>query len=123
MAKSGVTIDPETLIARFSEGLASRTSAVPGAEPLGVPWFRRQDYAHCLDVMDDRDRLPPTFEAWEAEAQRRFAELQAFGCTLERVTVDPDDFVSFCRVEGLRHDGMALKAFAAVMLARQANRQ
>ncbi len=86
--------------------------------PLGVPWFRAEDYARCRELMDDKGKLPLAFETWEQDAVRQFTELQAFGCVLEKVEIDPDEFVAFCRVEGLQRDSMARKAFAAAVLAR-----
>ena len=36
-------------------------------------WFRREDYERIREIMEDRDRLPPSFDEWELLAKSRVA--------------------------------------------------
>ena len=37
-------------------------------------WFRREDYERIREVMEDSDRLPPSFDEWELLAKSRVAK-------------------------------------------------
>jgi hypothetical protein len=30
-------------------------------------WFRREDYERIREIMEDSDRLPPSFDEWELQ--------------------------------------------------------
>ena len=34
-------------------------------------WFRREDYERIREIMEDSDRLPPSFDEWELLAKSR----------------------------------------------------
>jgi hypothetical protein len=36
-------------------------------------WFRREDYEHIREIMEDSDRLSPSFDEWELLAKSRVA--------------------------------------------------
>ena len=40
-------------------------------------WFRREDYERIREVMEDSDRLPPSFDEWELLAKSRVAKGEA----------------------------------------------
>src|SRR4026209_1874433 len=46
-------------------------------------WFRREDYERIREVMEDSDRLPPSFDEWELLAKSRGGEAERDGITLE----------------------------------------
>ena len=109
----------QLLMARFA--LAARSAGereLPDA-PLGVPWFRPEDYARICETAADRHRLPFSFEQWRQETESRFKELVASGCPLQKVVVDPEAFLAFCEREELRPDATARNLYAAVTLARR----
>jgi hypothetical protein len=82
-------------------------------EPVGIAWYAREDYPGILEVMDDADLLPPSFEDWLERAEEVERELGRQGFVLLRVALDPADFVVWCRDRRRAPDGDARSAFAA----------
>jgi hypothetical protein len=42
------------------------------APPLigtGIPWYKREDYPLILEIMEDADGLPATYDEWEELAE------------------------------------------------------
>ena len=111
-------VEHNMLMRHFAATMKSRMGALVST-PLGVPWFRAHDYARCREMMDDRDKLPATFSAWEREAQDRLEGLLDFSCSLEKVEIDPERFAAFCQAQGLRPSAMARNAYAAFVLAQR----
>ena len=113
-----MTVNDEILVRHFSEAMRSHLGALVSV-PLAVPWFRARDYRRCREMMDDRERLPPTFAEWERDARDRLDGLSDFGQSLAIVEIDPDGFGAFCAAQGLRPNGTARNAYAAVTLAQR----
>jgi hypothetical protein len=75
-------------------------------------WFRREDYERIREVMEDSDRLPPSFDEWELLAKSRVAKAKRDGIILKPVMLDPDTFVAFCKARKIRPNGEARAKFA-----------
>ena len=75
-------------------------------------WFRREDYERIREIMEDSDRLPPSFDEWELLAKSRVAKAKRDGITLKPVMLDPDTFVAFCKARKMRPNGQAGAKFA-----------
>ena len=75
-------------------------------------WFRREDYGRIREIMEDSDRLPPSFDEWELLAKSRVAKAKRDGIILKPVMLDPDTFVAFCKARKMRPNGEARAKFA-----------
>jgi len=75
-------------------------------------WFRREDYERIREIMEDSDRLPPSFDEWELLAKSRVAKAKRDGIILKPVMLDPDTFVAFCKARKIRPNGEARAKFA-----------
>jgi hypothetical protein len=75
-------------------------------------WFRREDYERIREIMEDSDRLPPSFDEWELLAKSRVAKAKRDGIILKPVMLDPDTFVAFCKARKMRPNGEARAKFA-----------
>jgi len=82
------------------------------------PWFDRESYPHVLEVMSDRDLLPPSYERWLKQAQRVLEKARRDGQRPIRAHIDPDRFLAWCAEHGHSPDGMARLAYAG-HVARQ----
>jgi hypothetical protein len=98
--------------------LAKRTKI----EVIGVPWFTAETWPRLLEVVNstEADKLPDTYSEWIALAGPRFAQHIADGLPVERVLIDPDEWVDWCELNDLPVDGATRAAFAAFVLARRA---
>jgi hypothetical protein len=62
--------------------------------------------------MDDSDKFPPKFDAWEARAKGQMEEAKRHGLVITPVILDPDEFLAFCRTENLAPSREARAKFA-----------
>lgn len=99
----------------FGVFLAERMKAInPRNVPcaVGIGWYRPETYAQCLEIFDDRDDLPASFEEWKQLAERTEQQLVAQGMKTVRVDIDPATFPEWCRENGFgRIDKHARMAF------------
>lgn len=89
------------------------TTFRPLPDGIGIPWYRREDYPAILDLMEDRERLPPTFEHWENGAQQAISQCEARGIAWHRAHIDPKNFRAWCLMRGLHVDAAARGEFAS----------
>jgi hypothetical protein len=75
-------------------------------------WFRREDYDRIREIMEDGERLPPSFDQWEQLAKSQVENAKRGGIIIKPVMLDPDKFIAFCRAKKMRHDGPARAKFA-----------
>jgi hypothetical protein len=94
---------------------------VPPTAPaaFGLAWYRREDYSRVLQIMDDVDKLFPTFDQWQKSAERTERELKSAGHIVVRAIIDPDEFVRWCREHGLNVDAQARTSWANEAALRQ----
>lgn len=86
----------------------------PNIQGVGVPWFTTETWPRLLEVCGaEADLMPATFAEWIALAEPRFAQHAANGVPVERVLIDPDEWVEWCEANDLVIDGRARAAFAA----------
>ena len=74
-------------------------------------WFRREDYERIREIMEDSDRLPPSFDEWEQLAKNRVAKAKRDGIIIKPIMLDPDTFVAFCKARKIRPNGDARAKF------------
>jgi formylglycine-generating enzyme required for sulfatase activity len=68
---------------------------------VGIAWYERADYPRILEIMTDRDKLPPTFNKWEKLAEDTERTAKGRGITVVRAKIKPDEFVDWCAKNGL----------------------
>jgi hypothetical protein len=84
-----------------------------------MSWYRADDYPKILRIMIDSDCLPQTFREFERKAETGFREMTAKGHVVERVYIDPDEFVAWCAERGVELDTRARQRFCAEFVARK----
>ena len=68
---------------------------------VGVTWFREEDYPVLLEIFDDSDKMPRTWNEWLKSAQQMEGRAKAQGYRTQRVYIDPDSFADWCLCEGM----------------------
>jgi hypothetical protein len=66
----------------------------------GFAWFDREQWQRLREVADDRNKLDDSFEQWERNASRTFREPQQKGVAIEKVNINVDELVSWCKSRG-----------------------
>lgn len=85
----------------------------------GISWYRREDYARALAIMDDAHVLPRTYDEWSQKAERQEGEWKAQGIHIVRAIIDPETFPEWCRARGLNVDAKGRTAFASFVAMQQ----
>ena len=100
-------------VKQMSEAIADRGGKLTG---LAIPWFTAATWSRLLEVAADRSNLPDTFEQFERDASRRFDELVARGHPCERILIDVERLIEWCRSYRLALDARARAVFAAAVM-------
>lgn len=66
----------------------------------GFGWLDKEQWHRLRQVADDKDKLDDTFEQWELNASHAFRQLQQNGVRVEKVNIDVDELVSWCKANG-----------------------
>jgi hypothetical protein len=56
--------------------------------PHFAAWFRREDYQRIRQIMDDGDKFPADFDAWESKAEGQLAEARQQGLDIKPVSLN-----------------------------------
>jgi len=92
-----------------------------GGIVTGVAWYRREQWDRLLAVSADRDMLEPTFDEWLSFAEDKVKALERQGVRLQKVDVDVDELISWCRAQNRKVDGPARTRFV-IEKVRKADR-
>lgn len=79
---------------------------------LGMAWYTSQDYRRILEIMEDAEKLPTTYDKWCQLAERGEREAKRAGHIVIRAIIDPQEFRVWAHARGLNIDAKARVAFA-----------
>ncbi len=93
----------------------------PARQPMiqAMVWYKEEHYPQLLQLFDDAELLPPTYQHWLARAEEKKAEVEAGGDQVIKVFIDPETFPEWCKKKNLVKDANA-RAELAIEVA-QAN--
>lgn len=83
---------------------------------LIIPWYTAESWLKMLAAAADRDRLHDTFEEFERHSAAKFNDVVAKGHPVEKVEIDVDGLIGWCKAEGRPLDGSARHVFAILTL-------
>lgn len=89
---------------------------------VGIPWYRREDYARVRKLFKDGDQFPATFDHWLKAAEKTKQVYEADGYIVLKAYIDPSTFPVWCKTRGLDIDANARTEFGS-WFAAQAYRQ
>lgn len=84
-----------------------------------ILWLRPEDYPRFRAIFDDVD---DTFEEWRARMDRRLVEFSQKGIEIERMLINPDELVAWCRANGRPVDANARAEYPAVLAMERDSR-
>lgn len=79
----------------------------------GIPWYEREDYPRILEVMEDADFLPRSYDEWQERAEQAVRMVTQHGGIAVRVPLNAQKFRAWCILRGLHVDGRARQDFAS----------
>jgi len=86
---------------------------------LAVAWFRKEDWARWRSIDPS---FEPDYDYWLGRSEEA---IQRIGATqrVEKVIIDPDEFLKWSAANGGKIDAKARAAYAAISLAESDNRK
>lgn len=82
------------------------------AASVHVLWLKPEDYPRFRAIFDDVD---DTYDEWLARMERGLTQLKGKGVHVNRVLIDPDELVEWCRTNGCEVDSHARGTYAAIV--------
>jgi hypothetical protein len=86
---------------------------------IGIPWYRGEDYLLLRALMVDADNLPPVYDDWLLGAEELEERLVRDGHSVERVFIDHDEFMEWCRARNCGWDADARSAYVQEIVGRR----
>ena len=90
-----------------------------GTTVTGCAWYRADQWERLREISVDREKLGDTYEEWVANAKKALREMRKAGIHAEKVEVDVEELLAWCRAEGRDVDGKARSQYAAEMVRRR----
>jgi len=91
----------------------SKRSLSRQVDKVGFAWYRANQWEQLRAVAIDRDTLHDTYAAWVVDATRAFMELQKAGVDAQKIDVDLDELMDWCKRKHCVVDGEARSMFVA----------
>ena len=83
---------------------------------LAVAWLREEDWPRWLSIDSD---FQPDYQHWLRRIEAALKEQETRGHRVVKVTIDPDEFLKWSRINGGKVNSQARAGFAAYILARK----
>jgi hypothetical protein len=93
------------------------------SEVVVVPWYREENYAEVLSVMEDAASLPDRYEWWHRGASEQVATLRRKGATSATVPIEPVMFLAWCSEHDLLPNAEARVEYAHEVAVSRAGRR
>jgi hypothetical protein len=79
---------------------------------LAVAWYSEPAWHRLKTLVSDPDELDESYEEWLEAANDFMQQMKSRGETVEKVNVDPDTFIEWCRLLGKQPDRAARAEYA-----------
>ncbi len=86
---------------------------------VGVAWYRADQWIRLREVSVDGEMIEEEFLDWLENAENQLQEYERAGLPGQRVPVDVDELVKWCKDNGMVIDGNARSQFVSEKLSRQ----
>jgi len=88
-----------------------------------VAWYSLANYERIRQIMDDKINFPITFEEWEQLANDQLATVLKQGIIVQKVMLDPHEFLAYVRKAKIKANAQARVRFVAMKLAHEKSGQ
>ena len=83
---------------------------------FGLGWFDRAQWQRLTEVVEDRAELDDTYEQWEQGANDAMRKFERQGQKVEKVHIDVQALVSWCKAKGLPINGKSRSEYVTTVL-------
>ncbi len=75
---------------------------------IGIAWYLPEDYPLIVEIMENAQQFPPSFDAWLYFAEKLEIKLLNCGLPVVRVPIEPAAFIVWGAAHGLQADAASL---------------
>jgi hypothetical protein len=86
---------------------------------VGLAWFDRKQWKRLTEVVEDRNELDATYEQWERSAVDAVQMVERQGQKVEKVHVEVESLVSWCKEKGLPVNGQSRAEYVTQIMRRR----
>ncbi|MCK1693678.1 hypothetical protein [Bradyrhizobium sp. 144] len=83
---------------------------------VAVAWMRKEDWPRWLAIDPN---FQPDYDHWLKRMNAAVQRLEAEGKLCEKVEIDPDEFLDWCRLNGCKVEPNSRATYAAQILAKR----
>src|SRR5437879_13796479 len=83
---------------------------------LGLAWYRADQWGRLRAISEDRDQLESHYEEWLRTASERLEDLLRRGQRVQKVDVNVEDLLIWCRTKKLPVNSSSRALYAAERL-------
>jgi hypothetical protein len=87
---------------------------------IGLAWYRRDQWARLRAASVNVEDLDYTYDEWLRDAEKTFRELETSGKAIQKVHVDVEHLIAWCKKRGLELDGKARTRYVSEKVRQQA---
>jgi hypothetical protein len=87
--------------------------------PVGLAWFDRKQWKRLTEVVEDRNELDDTYEQWQQGALDAVRMIERQGQKVEKVHVEIESLVSWCKENGLSVNGQSRAEYVTQIMQRR----
>jgi len=81
---------------------------------IKLAYYRKKDWKRFLKIIDDRESMHDTWNAWQKDFLKAKNELLEQGFVVDNVEIDLDELINYCKMRGIRNDGKARSQFVQI---------
>jgi hypothetical protein len=86
---------------------------------VGIAWFDRKQWKRLTEIVEDRSELDHTFDQWKQGALEAVRVLESEGQIVEKVHVEVESLVSWCKEKGLPVNGKSRAEYVTQIMQRR----
>ena len=86
---------------------------------VGLAWFDRKQWKLLTEAVEDRKELDDTYEQWQQGAVDAVRSIESQGQKVERVHVEVESLVSWCKEKGLPVNGKSRAEYVTQLMQRR----
>ena len=86
---------------------------------IGLAWLDRKQWQCLREVVEDRKELGATYEQWQLGALDAVRTIEREGKKVEKVHVEAESLVSWCKEKGLRPNCTSRAEYVIQLMQRR----
>lgn len=80
---------------------------------ISIGWYRPERWQRLREISVDKEQLEDTHEEWLRSASKTVKDLRRMGVSVQKIDVDVEDLLTWCKERGLSVDGDARAKYIA----------